>query len=111
MAWSIEFTPSARKALRALDPPVALRILTFLSERIEPLEDPRLIGEARQGSRVGEFWKYRVGDYRIICAIEDGQLKILVVRIVAGPFPRAESSVGTDHASLSPLRPGCLRFC
>jgi len=81
MAWSIEFVPSARKELRDLDPPVARRILKFLSERIAPLEDPRCIGEALQGSRLGEFWKYRVGDYRIICAIEDGQLKILVVRI------------------------------
>ena len=81
MAWSIDFAPSARKQLRDLDPPVARRILEFLFERIAPLEDPRSIGEALHGSRLGEFWKYRVGDYRIICAIEDGQVTILVVRI------------------------------
>ena len=53
MAWSIEFAPSARKALRDLDPPVAKRILKFLGERIAPLEDPRCIGEALQGSALG----------------------------------------------------------
>lgn len=81
MAWSIEFTPNARKALRDLDKPVVHRILKFLNERIAPLEDPRCVGEALKGSELGEFWKYRVGDYRIICAIEDAQVVIVVVRI------------------------------
>ena len=60
---------------------VVRRILKFLSDRIAPAEDPRTIGEALRGSKLGEFWKYRVGDYRIICAIEDGELRVLVVRI------------------------------
>jgi mRNA interferase RelE/StbE len=45
------------------------------------LDDPRSIGEALKGSKLGCFWKYRVGDYRIISSIEDGALKILVVKI------------------------------
>lgn len=45
------------------------------------LEDPRSIGEALKGSRLGEFWKYRVSDYRIISHIENGALRILVVKI------------------------------
>ncbi|MHB8784891.1 MAG: type II toxin-antitoxin system RelE family toxin [Thauera sp.] len=45
------------------------------------LQDPRSIGEALKGSRLGAFWKYRVGDWRIIANIEDGALRILVVRI------------------------------
>jgi mRNA interferase RelE/StbE len=46
-----------------------------------PLGDPRRIGEALKGSKLGEFWKYRVGDYRIISHIEDGELLIVVVKI------------------------------
>jgi mRNA interferase RelE/StbE len=46
-----------------------------------PLEDPRSIGQALKGTRFGEFWKYRVGDYRVIAHIEDDRLRILVVRI------------------------------
>ncbi len=81
MTWRIEFGPGARKALKHLDPVVVRRILTFLSERIASAEDPRAIGEALRGAELGAFWKYRVGDYRIICAIEDAEVKVLVVRI------------------------------
>ena len=45
------------------------------------LDDPRSLGEALKGGTLGEFWKYRVGDYRIIASIEDGALRILVVKI------------------------------
>lgn len=67
--------------MKDLDPTVVRRILKFLNERIGPAEDPRAIGEALKGSKLGDFWKYRVGDYRIICAIEDGELLVLVLRI------------------------------
>lgn len=56
-------------------------ILSFLGDRVAPLDDPRGIGEALKGSRLGEFWKYRVGDYRVIAHIEDGLLRILIVRV------------------------------
>lgn len=52
-----------------------------MRERIAPLDNPRQIGEAMQGSKFGEFWKYRVGDWRIIAKIEDQTVRILVVRI------------------------------
>ena len=81
MAWRIEFDRAAERELGKLDPQVAKRILLFLQERVSNLEDPRSIGEALKGSRLGVFWKYRVGDYRIISAIEDGALRILVVKI------------------------------
>lgn len=81
MAWRIELDDAAKKDLAKLDKQVARRITTFLRERLAVLDDPRSIGEALKGSRLGEFWKYRVGDYRIISHIEDGQLRILVVRI------------------------------
>jgi mRNA interferase RelE/StbE len=81
MAWKIEFDPAAERELGKLDPQIARRILKFLFERVAALDDPRSIGEALKGSRLGEFWKYRLGDYRIISRIEDGEVIILVVRI------------------------------
>jgi mRNA interferase RelE/StbE len=81
MTWRIEFARGAAKELDKLDPPVSRRILAFLNERVGRLDDPRMLGEALKGSRLGELWKYRVGDYRVICALDDGVLKILVVRV------------------------------
>ena len=81
MAWRIEFDDKAKKDLAALDKTVAKRITAFLRERVAGLDDPRSIGEALKGSKLGAFWKYRVGDYRIVASIEDGALRILVVRI------------------------------
>ena len=81
MAWKVELDSAAERDLDKLDPQMARRILAFLHGRIAPLDDPRSIGEALKGSKLGAFWKYRVGDYRIISSIEDGALRVLVVRI------------------------------
>jgi mRNA interferase RelE/StbE len=81
LTWIIEFDAAAKKDLEKLDKPVAQRILKFLRQRLAVLEDPRTTGEALKGSRLGEFWKYRVGDYRIITSIEDQALRVLVVKI------------------------------
>jgi mRNA interferase RelE/StbE len=81
LTWRIEINDDARKELAKLDRQVAQRITAFLRERVAVLDDPRSIGEALKGSKLGEFWKYRVGDYRIIASIEDGALCILVVKI------------------------------
>ena len=81
MAWLIKVSPGARKELRKLDPPMAKRVITFLRDRVGKLDNPRLIGEALQGNKYGEFWKYRVGDMRIIVRIEHRELLILVVRV------------------------------
>jgi mRNA interferase RelE/StbE len=81
MAWTIELDRAALRDIQKLDPQIATRILTFLQKRVAKLANPRSIGEALKGSTLGEFWKYRVGDYRIICSIEDRSLRILVVRI------------------------------
>jgi mRNA interferase RelE/StbE len=81
MAWTIELSDLARKNLKQLDPQVARRLLTFLNDRLAPLDNPRSIGEALRGSKLGELWKYRVGDYRIISSIEDKTVRIIVVRI------------------------------
>jgi mRNA interferase RelE/StbE len=81
MAWRIEFDPSARKELDKLGREPARRILEFLSGRVAFLDDPRGIGEALKGGRLGSLWKYRVGDWRVIVDIQDSVLLILVVRI------------------------------
>jgi mRNA interferase RelE/StbE len=81
MAWKVELSSLAQKNLDQLDRPIARRILAFLLERVAPLDDPRSIGEALKGSKLGELWKYRVGDYRIISHIEDGALLVVVVKI------------------------------
>ena len=65
MAWRVEFDPAAVRELGKLDPQNARRILTFLHSRVAVLDDPRSLGEALKGSKLGEFWKYRVGDCRI----------------------------------------------
>lgn len=77
----IELDPTAEQELNKLDPQIARRILRFLHGRVATLDNPRSIGEALRGSQLGEFWKYRVGDYRIIASIEDQAVRVLVVRI------------------------------
>ena len=81
MAWRIEFEDAALKELAKLDKPVARRILAFLRERVAVLDDPRSVGEALKGSSLGDFWKYRVGDYRVIAHIEDGALRLQVLKV------------------------------
>ncbi|TXM73098.1 type II toxin-antitoxin system RelE/ParE family toxin [Methylobacterium sp. WL103] len=81
MAWRIEFERSAERELDKLDRETATRILRFLQDRLSPSNDPRSLGEALKGSRLGGLWKYRVGDYRIIASIEDETVRIVVVRI------------------------------
>ena len=81
MAWAIAFEKAAARELAKLDRTAAQRIVKFLTQRIAPLENPREIGEALKGSRLGEFWKYRVGDYRVICRIVDSKITIVVVRV------------------------------
>jgi mRNA interferase RelE/StbE len=81
MAYNVELSESADRELGKLDAQQAKRILKFLQERVARLDDPRSIGKALHGSRLGEFWKYRVGDYRLICKIEDDRLVVLVLRV------------------------------
>ncbi len=80
MAWLVELSGEAERALEKLDQQQAQRILHFLSARLSRLENPRSIGGPLHGP-LGEFWKYRVGDYRLICKIEDKRLVVLVLRI------------------------------
>jgi len=76
MVWRIEYDAGAEKDLSRLDRKIAQRIIKFLGQRVAKLDDPRSIGAALKGSKLGDFWKYRVGDYRIIAEIQDKILHI-----------------------------------
>ena len=80
MAWTIDYAETAKKQLRKLDQQAARRILDYLDERIANAQNPRDTGKALTGPQ-GSFWRYRVGEYRIICDIQDGRLRVLVVQI------------------------------
>ena len=81
MVWEIEFDDAAKKELGKLDPHVARRVIQFLRTRLQSLKNPRSIGQALKGSELGDLWKYRLGDIRIIASIEDDRLVILVLRV------------------------------
>ena len=80
MAWRVEFERDAQKDLEKLDKPISRRILKFLLHRVAQLDDPRQIGQRLQGP-LSEFWKYRVGAYRLICSLQNDRLVVLVLRI------------------------------
>lgn len=79
MAWRIEIDKDVQRSMKKLDKQVAKRIVAKLRE-ISQLEDPRSTGKALVGNMAG-LWRYRVGDYRIVCDIEDGVLLILVIDV------------------------------
>jgi mRNA interferase RelE/StbE len=81
LVWRIELTAGAKKQLAKLDRSEAKRITTFVRERLATREDPRSLGKALTGPALGAYWRYRVGDYRLICDIQDGALVILVIDI------------------------------
>jgi mRNA interferase RelE/StbE len=80
LAWTIELSASAEKTLAKLDRTTAKRIVHFLYERVAPLDDPRAIGASLHGD-LHEFWKYRVGDYRLFATIEEHCVLIKVISI------------------------------
>ncbi len=80
MGWTIKTKPSADKILLSLDKPVQKRIKKFIDERLATIINPRSIGEPLSGP-LGAYWKYRVGDYRLIAQIKDNELQVLVIEI------------------------------
>lgn len=78
--WTLEFTKKADKKLDKLDTQQSERIIEYLKSRVAKSDDPRLLGKALSGELAG-VWRYRVGDYRIICKIEDEIITILMIEI------------------------------
>ena len=86
MAWRVEVSAAARKALSKLDRQAARSILQFLDDKVAKGTDPRAAGKALSGSALGNLWRYRVGDYRmgdyrVVADIQDSVVTVLVVRI------------------------------
>ncbi len=80
MNWSYSFAEQARKDFLRLDRQVQKQILRYFDTRLAGTSNPRRFGKALRGDLVG-VWRYRVGDYRILCQIKDRQLLILIVAV------------------------------
>jgi mRNA interferase RelE/StbE len=80
VAWRIEYLRSAQKSVDRLDPQIRKLIRDFLLDRVAVLDDPRTLGKPLKGS-LAAYWRFRVGDYRIICDIQNDRLVILVITI------------------------------
>jgi mRNA interferase RelE/StbE len=80
MAWKVEISRLAQKQLDNLDVTVSRRIVKFLRERVDKINDPRQIGDPLKGP-LRDYWRYRVGDYRIVCLLEHDRLVVLVLRV------------------------------
>jgi len=81
MAYRVEVSEDAGKQLKKLDKATRERLVRFMFERLAKLDDPRSVGEALKGEKLGELWKYRVGDWRLVSRIEDERVVVLVLRI------------------------------
>ena len=81
MVWIIKYTESSSKQLKKLDKQTALRVLDYMDESVVELADPRSVGKNLKGPKLGEYWRYRVGDIRVICNISDGHMTVLVIAI------------------------------
>ncbi len=80
MGWTISFTTTAKKQLAKLDRPTADLITRFLDEKIANAADARQFGHGLVGDLKGR-WRYRVGDYRVLCELHDHELLVLVVAV------------------------------
>ena len=80
MGWTIEITARARKTINNLDKQAAIRVLSFLSDRLAATDNPRQLGKQLTGP-LKHYWSYRVGDYRLLCEIKDEKLIVLVLEV------------------------------
>ena len=80
MAWTIDYTDTAKTQLKKLERNTASRIIDYMDERVAPLDDPRQAGQALTGP-MGGLWRYRVGGCCVICDIQDDLVRVLVLRV------------------------------
>lgn len=81
MAYRIEYSPTADRILAKMDPQTRRRIIKYMDEQVAPLDNARDYGEQLIDPKFYGHWRYRVGDYRVICDIQDGKLLVLVVTV------------------------------
>ncbi len=80
MAWIVEISRTAEKQIRKLDRTSQSAVVRFLREQVEPASNPRLLGKPLHGDKQG-LWRYRVGDYRLVCEIQEKRITVLVLRV------------------------------
>jgi len=80
LAWTVEISNIAEWQLQTLDRSIQKRILDWLDDRIDGCKNPRHFGEPLKGDLAG-FWRYRIGDYRVLCEIQDEMIVVLVLAI------------------------------
>ena len=80
MSYKIEISDIVRKTLRKMDSTARKQVLSYVSGVLARIDNPRLLGKALTGN-FGGFWRYRTGNFRIICKIDDGKLVVLVIKI------------------------------
>jgi mRNA interferase RelE/StbE len=80
LAWTIEITRTAEKQIKKLHRQAQESIVRFLRERLKPADNPRQWGKPLHGDK-GGLWRYRVGDYRLICDIQDEKITLLVLQV------------------------------
>jgi mRNA interferase RelE/StbE len=80
LAWTVKLSDDAKRDLQKFDKSVQKRITSFLLERLQNTDNPRSTGKALQGKYSG-LWRYRMGDFRLLCRIEDNELIILVIEM------------------------------
>jgi mRNA interferase RelE/StbE len=80
LAWTLRISETARRQLKKLDRSTAQALLRYLSRLVQETEDPRQRGKGLTANLTG-LWRYRVGDYRVICDIQDGELVVLVLQV------------------------------
>lgn len=80
MAWTIEYDRRVVKELKKLDRKIQRAVLDFFDERVASLDDARSLGKPLSGKLAG-LWRYRIGDYRAVCKIENEGLVVLVLRV------------------------------
>jgi len=80
MIYKVEYTKTAFKQLNKMDKKIATFIISYIDDKLVNCENPRLHGKALKG-HLNDFWRYRVGDYRILAKIEDDRIVITIVEI------------------------------
>ena len=80
VSWTIEFERSAAREFRKLDPVVQRRIRDFFQQRVLSADTPRVVGKPLRGKQAN-FWRYRIGSWRVVADIQDQRLVILIVRV------------------------------
>jgi mRNA interferase RelE/StbE len=80
LVWTIEITRTAEKQIKKLDTTAQKSIVRFLRDRLKSAENPRQWGKPLHGDKQG-LWRYRVGDYRLICDIQDEKITVLVLEV------------------------------